>query len=73
MSKVSPVYLSAENLKWISNKETNIMRRIPMDAEASIVLVGKDDTLQGPTIAFVRLAEGVYMPNITEVCIYSLM
>jgi len=59
--------MSAENLKWISNKETNIMRQIPSDAEASIVLVGKDETLQGPCIAFVRLAESAYMPNITEV------
>ena len=61
------MYMSAENFRWISNKEANIMRRIPYDAEASIVLVGIDDNLQGPTMAFVRLAEGVYMPNITEV------
>ena len=35
-----------------------IMDRIPDDAEASMVLVGKLDFLEQPVMAFVRLSEG---------------
>ncbi|XP_015186567.1 PREDICTED: band 3 anion transport protein isoform X2 [Polistes dominula] len=45
----------------------HILKRIPAGAEATIVLVGAVDFLDQPTIAFVRLAEGVFMPAITEV------
>ncbi|KAI5640896.1 HCO3- transporter family domain-containing protein [Phthorimaea operculella] len=45
----------------------SIMRRIPGDAEATTVLVGAVGFLEQPTIAFVRLAQGIYMPSITEV------
>lgn len=38
---------------------------------ASIVLVGKDDKLERPIMAFIRLAESSYMPNITEVSLLS--
>jgi len=65
-SKASLSTLSEEDAKWANNKES-ILRRIPVGAEASIVLVGKDDCLQRPVMAFVRLAEAVFMPNITEV------
>lgn len=44
-----------------------LMRRIPGDAEATTVLVGAVGFLERPTIAFVRLAEGVVMPSVTEV------
>ena len=50
----------------MTNKES-ILRRIPPGAEATVVLVGKEEHLRGPAMAFVRLAESVYMPNITEV------
>jgi solute carrier family 4 anion exchanger 2 len=40
-----------------------------MGAEATTVLVGAVDFLEQPTIAFVRLAEGILMPSITEVSI----
>ncbi|XP_067644614.1 band 3 anion transport protein isoform X2 [Eurosta solidaginis] len=56
---------SQENLQKLQND--SILRRIPVGAEAMTVLVGAVDFLQQPTIAFVRLAEGVLMPNLTEV------
>ncbi|KAJ8687514.1 hypothetical protein QAD02_023308 [Eretmocerus hayati] len=46
-----------------------ILKRIPSGAEATVVLVGAVDFLDQPTIAFVRLAEGILMPAITEVTI----
>ncbi|KAG7211528.1 hypothetical protein KM043_010790 [Ampulex compressa] len=46
-----------------------ILKRIPAGAEATVVFVGAVDFLDQPTIAFVRLAEGVFMPSITEVTI----
>lgn len=45
----------------------SIMKRIPGDAEATTVLVGAVGFLEQPTIAFVRLAQGILMPSITEV------
>lgn len=45
----------------------SIMKRIPDDAEATTVLVGAVGFLDQPTIAFVRLAQGILMPSITEV------
>ncbi len=65
-NKVSLSNLSEDEVKWVMNKE-NLLRRIPVGAEASIVLVGKDDKLERPIMAFIRLAESSYMPNITEV------
>ncbi|XP_052080368.1 anion exchange protein 2-like isoform X2 [Mytilus californianus] len=45
----------------------DIMRRIPKGAEATTVLVGCVDYLTKPAVAFVRLAEGQYLDNLTEV------
>ncbi|XP_038216460.1 anion exchange protein 2 isoform X2 [Zerene cesonia] len=45
----------------------SIMKRIPDGAEATTVLVGAVGFLDQPTIAFVRLAQGIQMPSITEV------
>ncbi|KAF9410287.1 hypothetical protein HW555_010594 [Spodoptera exigua] len=45
----------------------SILKRIPGDAEATTVLVGAVGFLEQPTIAFVRLAQGILMPSITEV------
>jgi solute carrier family 4 anion exchanger 2 len=56
---------SQEDLKKLE-KDT-ILKRIPANAEATTVLVGAVDFLEQPTIAFVRLAEGIVMPSITEV------
>jgi hypothetical protein len=56
---------SQEDLKKAAND--SILKRIPQNAEATTVLVGAVDFLEQPTIAFIRLAEGCLMPNITEV------
>ncbi|XP_023707501.1 band 3 anion transport protein isoform X2 [Cryptotermes secundus] len=58
---------SSEDLKKAAKE--SILKRIPMGAEATTVLVGAVDFLEQPTIAFVRLAEGILMPSITEVTI----
>nr|XP_018917358.1 PREDICTED: band 3 anion exchange protein isoform X1 [Bemisia tabaci]XP_018917359.1 PREDICTED: band 3 anion exchange protein isoform X1 [Bemisia tabaci]XP_018917360.1 PREDICTED: band 3 anion exchange protein isoform X1 [Bemisia tabaci] len=59
---------SSEDLSRKAQKES-ILKRIPVDAEATTVLVGAVDFLEQPTIAFVRLAEGILLPSITEVTI----
>ncbi|KAJ8877233.1 hypothetical protein PR048_021687 [Dryococelus australis] len=56
---------SVEDLKKAQNE--TILKRIPVGAEATTVLVGALDFLEQPTIAFVRLAEGIPIPAITEV------
>ncbi|KAM8709640.1 hypothetical protein ACLKA7_016450 [Drosophila subpalustris] len=56
---------SQEDLKKLQND--TILRRIPAGAEATTVLVGAVEFLEQPTIAFVRLSEGVMMPSLTEV------
>jgi solute carrier family 4 anion exchanger 2 len=66
MSKLSLSNLSEEEVKWVLSKDSSLLRRIPVGAEASIVLVGKDEKLQRPIMSFIRLAESSYMPNITE-------
>ncbi len=43
------------------------MKKIPPGSEASNVLVGEVDFLSHPIIAFVRLARGVYLGDLTEV------
>ncbi|XP_076681244.1 anion exchange protein Ae2 isoform X5 [Andrena cerasifolii] len=58
---------SNEDLKKSHNDY--ILKRIPAGAEATVVLVGAVDFLDQPTIAFVRLAEGVFIPSMTEVTI----
>lgn len=57
---------STEDLNKKGTNDT-ILKRIPIGAEATTVLVGSVDFLEQPTIAFVRLAEGALMPAITEV------
>ncbi|XP_018336032.1 band 3 anion transport protein isoform X2 [Agrilus planipennis] len=46
---------------------TSIIRKIPIDAQATSVLVGEVDFLEQPAIAFVRLAEGIIIPSFLEV------
>jgi len=50
-----------------SYHNTELLKKLPDGAEATAVLVGAVDFLQQPTIAFVRLAEGVMMDNLVEV------
>ncbi|GAB6019826.1 hypothetical protein CHUAL_001367 [Chamberlinius hualienensis] len=49
------------------NVDMSIMKKIPEGAEATTVLVGGVDFLEQPTIAFVRLAEGIVLPTLLEV------
>lgn len=57
---------SQEDIKKLLPADS-ILKRIPVGAEATTVLVGNVDFLQQPTIAFVRLAEAIPMATITEV------
>ena len=50
-----------------SMKKPKIMNRIPDDAEASIVLVGKMNFLKQPVMAFVRLSEAREMGEVVSV------
>jgi hypothetical protein len=45
----------------------SILRKIPVGAEASSVLVGAVDFLELPAVAFIRLSKGTVLPNVTEV------
>ena len=45
----------------------NILHRIPEGTEATSVLVGPVDLMKSSAMAFVRLAEGHVMENLTEV------
>ncbi|KAK7576242.1 hypothetical protein V9T40_012528 [Parthenolecanium corni] len=64
-------YLSStEELDRKFQKEKErLLKRIPPGAEATTVLVGTVDFLESPAIAFVRLAEGILLPAVTEVTI----
>lgn len=50
-----------------SRPEARILRKIPPNAEACIVLAGNVDFLNNPVMAFVRLYEGKYLYEILEV------
>ncbi|KAK8726191.1 hypothetical protein OTU49_010416 [Cherax quadricarinatus] len=56
-----------KDVKEEIRKNKELMKKIPEGAEATAVLVGAVDFLKHPTIAFVRLAEGVMMDNLVEV------
>lgn len=59
---------STEDITKRVQKES-ILKRIPVGAEATTVLVGSVDFLKKRTAAFVRLAEGIMIPSLTEVTI----
>lgn len=44
-----------------------ILKRIPVGAQGSSILVGEVDFLEQPATAFIRLAEGVIIPSLIEV------
>ncbi|XP_066532304.1 anion exchange protein 2-like [Hoplias malabaricus] len=50
-----------------SKHELKLLEKIPMNAEATVVLVGTVDFLDQPTIAFVRLQEAVELDAVLEV------
>uniref|UniRef100_A0A4W4FW83 Anion exchange protein n=1 Tax=Electrophorus electricus TaxID=8005 RepID=A0A4W4FW83_ELEEL len=47
--------------------DMNFMRKIPLGAEASNVLVGEADFLERPIVAFIRLSPAVLLTGLTEV------
>ncbi|XP_069504877.1 sodium bicarbonate cotransporter 3 isoform X2 [Ambystoma mexicanum] len=47
--------------------DMNFMKKIPLGAEASNVLVGEVESLERPIIAFVRLSPAVLLSGLTEV------
>lgn len=49
------------------NTTSDVRDRIPTDAEATAVLVGTMEELEKPAMAFVRLAKGCHLSNLTEV------
>ncbi|XP_060618781.2 electroneutral sodium bicarbonate exchanger 1 isoform X1 [Anolis sagrei] len=51
----------------LSKAELHFMKKIPVGAEASNVLVGEVDFLTRPLVAFVRLSPAVLLPGMTEV------
>jgi hypothetical protein len=57
---------SEEDLKWIQGKE-HMIKRLPLGAEATMVMVGDFEGLRKPIFVFVRLSEASYMFNVTEV------
>ena len=58
---------SFDDLK--KRKQSEVTPRVPTGAEATSVLVGTVPELDQPTAAFVRLAQGCYLGNLTEVTI----
>lgn len=50
-----------------NDPKTSLMRRIPHNAEACTVLIGRVDYLSKPAMSFVRLAEKQVLDNLTEV------
>ncbi|XP_014811205.1 PREDICTED: electroneutral sodium bicarbonate exchanger 1 isoform X4 [Calidris pugnax] len=55
------------NAMDLSKAELHFMKKIPVGAEASNVLVGELDFLRQPIVAFVRLTPSVLLPGMTEV------
>ena len=47
------------------------MKKIPVGAQASNILVGEVDFLKQPIIAFVRLAKAILLSDLTEVPVPS--
>ncbi|XP_072847161.2 electroneutral sodium bicarbonate exchanger 1 isoform X2 [Pogona vitticeps] len=51
----------------LSKAELHFMKKIPVGAEASNVLIGEVDVLKRPIVAFVRLTPAVLLPGMTEI------
>ncbi|XP_023655356.1 electroneutral sodium bicarbonate exchanger 1 isoform X3 [Paramormyrops kingsleyae] len=51
----------------LSKVDMHFMKKIPLGAEASNVLVGELDFLERPVVAFVRLSPAVLLTGLTEV------
>ncbi|XP_018910915.2 sodium-driven chloride bicarbonate exchanger isoform X5 [Bemisia tabaci] len=58
---------SAGELNGDHKANTHFMRKIPPGAEASNILVGEVDFLSKPLSAFIRLKQGIFLGDLTEV------
>ena len=63
----SPHASNADLYRMAQVKKESILRRIKAGTEGTICLVGALEGLERPAVAFVRLAEGIIMPNALEV------
>ena len=50
----------------LSKVDQHVMKKLPSNAEASNVLVGEVDSLPHTVIAFVRLASGALLGDLTK-------
>ncbi len=64
---ISAMQSAADLYKGLQMKKDHILRRLKKDTEGAIVLTGALEFLENPIVAFVRLAEGIIMPNALEV------
>ena len=60
---------NTEEPRGQSKTESDVKERIPIGAEATSVLVATLPELDRPAMAFVRLARGCFLGNLTEVTI----
>jgi len=67
--KQDPLALESAVDENENRQESDVKSRIPEGAEATNVLVGTLDELQHPVLAFVRLAKGCHLEQMTEVSI----
>ena len=58
---------SADLYRLAQIKKESIIRRLKKGTEGTIALVGQLAGLERPVVAFVRMAEGIIMPNALEV------
>ena len=61
------IKFSSSRTSFISRESHAILKRIPKGSEATAVLVGTVEFLQKPVMAFVRLSQGRFLGNLTEV------
>lgn len=67
--KQDPLALESAVDENENRQESDVKSRIPEGAEATNVLVGTLDELEHPVLAFVRLAKGCHLEQMTEVSI----
>lgn len=53
--------------RWLLQFNEHFLKKIPLGAEASNILVGEVDFLNHPVIAFLRLKKAVLLGDLTEV------
>ena len=63
----SPHASMADLYRYAQSKKESILKKIKAGTEGTICLVGALEGLERPAVAFVRLAEGIIMPNALEV------